>query len=149
MTTAVRTSILGFCFLFWPSGLPAGEKEADLKGLDEKEVQGAVKKSSSFLAKIREGSLVIQKAGFEVSQVAVDVGLRPAVHVDLVRKTKISDAAMKALLEENKKNKTLVAVLKALQTGNKLNVSGYSLRQVTIVATILPKTTFVLAPVDG
>ena len=147
MRALLRSCLLGLlvCAL---GAFPASAQEAKRQAAAEKEEEAEARKNHELLAKIRTYSGEIKKAGYEMSKVNVDIGLRPAVSVELVRKRKISDEDMQRILEENKKNKTLHLILKGLRAANKLNLAGYRLEQVTVVFTIPPKTTLVLAPTD-
>ncbi len=80
--------------------------------------------------------------------VIVDGKLGQITSVALTRKKKISDQAMRTLVEGSKKSKTLHFILKGLSAANKLNIAGYRLEQVTIVLTIPPRTTIVLTPIE-
>lgn len=124
----------------------AGDKPGRAAALKDKAVEAAVKKTRDTLTKLKDATPVFKRAGFEMCQVHLEVDLFPAVSVEFVRKQKISEAAMRALLEENKDNKTLVVVLQTLFAANHLDVLGYRLDKVTV--RLPPRATITLSPAD-
>jgi len=149
MSTIVQAiGLVLFVSSFWITGLRGADKEERKKTLEEKALDAASKKASEILAKLRSSASVIKKAGFEMGQVSVDVGIQPAVAVDFAMKKKVSEDEMKTLLEENKDNKILLAVLRTLSAVNKLDISGYKVEKITVVVSFPPKTTIVLTPTE-
>lgn len=137
--------VLGIGLLLSLSGTSgAGERPGRLEAVKDKLIDSAAAKGRDMLVRLKEAAPVIKEAGYAMGQVHLEIDLVPAVSVEFIRKNRIDEAAMKALLEEHKEHKTLSTVLRGLFLANKLDVLGYRMEKVTV--RIPPRTTVTLTP---
>ena len=149
MTRHKRSFVTCFALvLAWASTSGHADPDGRLQSLKDKAADYAAGKANEVLGKIKEASGEISSAGYEIDRVYVDIGLQPAVEVRFILIRKVTEDEMKTILERNKDDKKLSAVLKSLFSVNRIDVSGFKVEGVDMFISLPPKTRLVLSPDD-
>ena len=89
--------------------------------------------------------ILLQGAGYEVSELNIELGMSPIVTVDLKTSPAVSEGKLNEILKQNEDKSVLAGILKSLIQANKLRdevkVETLDLKGVTIALQAPPKIT--------
>ena len=134
--------------LAWAPTTGHADPDSRLESLKHKAADYAAGKANEVLGKMKEASGETSSAGYEIDRVYVDIGLRPTVEVRFILLRKVTEDERKTILERNKNDKMLSAVLKSLFSVSRIDVSGCKVEGVDMFIFLPPKTRLVLSPAD-
>ncbi len=137
---------------------PGEEADGLWSKLTEK-ASGAVKEAPRYLVKKAidetEGLLetlnqdyapVLHEAGFDISQVRINLGVPPGLAFRVRRFETASESRQAELLERHRDDETLSAILQALFAMGRFDAEGFELHEIMVHSELPPRVVLILVP---
>ena len=104
------------------------------------------KKLNTYLERLATYRPVLKKAGFDITQMRVRVGVVPRATVVCTQTKKLSSREREKLLEKHSDKEVLSLFLKLLFQAYDVKVSGYGTEAVWVTLSVTPHATTILVP---
>lgn len=105
-------------------------------------LQDSIKDFSSYLP-------VIKEAGFEVSEIRVEMSLIPSISAIFEQTKVLTEAEQKRILKQHEGKRVLSYVLQSLFKAYGTSLGQFKLEGVEIVISIPPSTTLLISPISA